>query len=286
MAIQIPVFRKLVSSNPYFAKSTMDRVFVSIFVFGVHLAFWYEVFHVLPYYYAETTFAVVLHYSIAAVFYVGALSNLYKVIATRTDCTMAVLGRYESHDWPYCEKCCTYKPPRSHHCKLCDVCISQRDHHCWFSGCCIGHSNHRYYLSLVGYVFAAALYANVFHRQFAMDKLGHLGYLLPVGMIAPHVVAIFGYLSLYEFLISVLTSIALGCIVMFTWLVKLQVVQLFSGQTRHERKTKIFEYDNGLRQNLINLAGERWYVAWIWPWIDSPLPGNGMVFTKSFVKTK
>src|SRR5688572_28825086 len=118
----------LTSINPDFARSKMDRFCVMIFVFGVHLELWYEVFHVLPHYHIEDTSTVNTHIMMAAIFYFGALSNLYKVIVTRTDCSLGVLGSNETREWPFCDRCCIYKPPRSHHCKRCNTCILMRDH--------------------------------------------------------------------------------------------------------------------------------------------------------------
>lgn len=286
MTFPLPFARCLSSSNPYFAKTTMDCIFVSIFFCGVHLAVWYEVFHVLPQYEFESLHTVIFHCAMAAAFYVGTLSNLYKLITTRSDSNLAVLSGRESREWPYCSTCCLYKPPRSHHCKICNVCILSRDHHCWFSGCCIGHANHRYYLSLLLYVFAAATYANLFHRQFVVERLWHLGWALPICFLAPHVGAVLGFLTLYEFLVTVMTFLAFFCLVMFLWLLKIQIRQLLTGQLQYEHKKGIKNYNCGFLGNLTAVMGQQWYAAWVWPWIPSPLPGNGIAFPTPKIKSK
>jgi len=65
-----------------------------------------------------------------------------------------------------------------------------------------------------------------------------------------------------------------------------QVAQIVRGQTRYERKRGVLMYDNGLMCNIRAVFGERWYVAWICPWIKSPLPEDGARFRVSELKTK
>jgi palmitoyltransferase len=133
----------------------------------------------------------------------------------------------------------------------------------------------------------AAVYSNIFHWQFVRDRLGHLGnFGMPICIALPHVCAVFGFLSLYEFLVATLTFLALFVMAMLICMVVLQLLQLFNGQTQYERKCGIEIYDNGAEYNIRAVFGERWYIAWLSPWIRSPLPENGVVFKVSEVKTK
>jgi palmitoyltransferase len=136
-------------------------------------------------------------------------------------------------------------------------------------------------------MFLAAVYSNIYHFSFVLDRLGHLGRVgMPICITVPHVCAIFGFLSLYEFLIAMLTFVAGMLMVVLAWLAVIQAVLVVHGQTRHERKKRDVIYDNGVMQNVRSVFGERWYVAWIWPWISSPLPENGVIFKITNGKSK
>lgn len=275
----------LESWNPNFAKTKLDRFCLGLFVFGIHLALWYEVFQVLSYYDFEETSTVNTHLIMAAIFYFGAISNLYKVVTTRTDCNLGVIDSNETREWPFCDRCCIYKPPRSHHCKRCNTCILMRDHHCWFAGCCIGHANYRYYMSLLLYMFSATMYANFFHYRFFMDHLGHLNEFLPICLVAPHFCAMLRFLTLYQLLVTIMTSLSFFCAAMFVWLLLIQMRQIIFGQTKYEHKNQIKDYNNGILNNLTTIMGRHWYVAWMFAWIPSPPPGNGATFPE-LVKRK
>ena len=209
------------------------------------------------------------------------------MIRTRVVCNLTALGVSEDADWPFCERCLSHRPPRTHHCRACDVCVLKRDHHCWFAGGCVGHTNHRYYVCALSFMFVAALYGNYYHCSFALERLEHLGWFgIPVCITIPHFCAMFGYLSLYQFLVCVLSFIGIFLLVMFASLLAIQIVQISGGQTRHERKIRDFTYDNGAVENVRAVFGDRWYIAWLCPWISSPLPENGVTFRVSEGKTK
>jgi palmitoyltransferase len=273
--------------NPHFARTSNDHIAVCVFLIGSTLALWYETCHVLPHYHPTSTPITLVHTTVAVVLYVSVLINVYKMVRTRTACDLTAIGIDENDEWPYCERCMARQPPRSHHCRVCDVCVLRRDHHCWFAGCCVGHANQRFYVCAIVFMLVAAVYSNIFHWQFVVDRLGHLGsFGMPLCIALPHVCAVFGFLSLYEFLVATLTFLALFVMAMLASLVVIQLVQISHGQTRYERKIGTEMYNNGLEQNVRAVFGERWYVAWLLPWIRSPLPENGVAFKVSEVKTK
>ena len=276
--------------NPYFARTPQDRAAFTMLLVGAQLALWYETCHVMQYYHSDdsgTSLWSIVHVLFALFLYVNSLANVYRMIRTRVACDLTALGVSENANWPYCERCLCHCPPRAHHCPVCDVCVLKRDHHCWFGGCCVGHANYRYYVCAICYMLAAAIYGNLYHFSFMLDQLEHLGpFGIPICITIPHFCAMFGFLTFYQFLVSVLSFMGFFLLVMFVWLVMIQVAQIGRGQTRYERKRGDCTYDNGTMENVCAVFGERWYVAWMCPWIVSTLPENGAYFRVSELKTK
>lgn len=58
-------------------------------------------------------------------------------------------GRSASEMWSYCDRCSTFRPPRTIHCHECQVCVEGYDHHCPFSLKCIGKGNVRVFNAFV-----------------------------------------------------------------------------------------------------------------------------------------
>nr|CAB3448351.1 unnamed protein product [Digitaria exilis] len=52
----------------------------------------------------------------------------------------------------YCDKCCVFKPPRSHHCK---------DHHCVWINNCVGYANYKAFIICVLNAAIGSLYSFV-----------------------------------------------------------------------------------------------------------------------------
>ncbi|ELU16715.1 hypothetical protein CAPTEDRAFT_113639 [Capitella teleta] len=183
--------------------------------------------------------------------------------------------------WRYCTSCIGYQPLRSHHCRQCDVCVLKRDHHCWFSGCCVGHANQRFYCCMIVNVWLAAIYANCFHLDFLSHVMGGLGFSTWLCVILPHVAALTGFLSLNQFFVAVISFLALFSLIMLTWLLCIQLAQLRHGQTKYERLKGYITYDLGFIGNARYMLGSRWFLAWLLPWLPSPLPGDGISFPRS-----
>lgn len=64
-----------------------------------------------------------------------------------------------SEDWTVCQRCDTYRPPRSHHCKICKRCIRKMDHHCPWVNNCIGEKNQKYFIQFLFYTGILCVYA-------------------------------------------------------------------------------------------------------------------------------
>lgn len=61
----------------------------------------------------------------------------------------------------YCDKCCTYKPPRTHHCRVCKRCVLKMDHHCVWINNCVGYWNYKPFIIFVLHATVGSIYALV-----------------------------------------------------------------------------------------------------------------------------
>lgn len=266
-------------------RSGSDCIAVLVFILGGVFLLWYEVYHILPTYYSnhsnpDTQQEIRIHYAFAIFFAVNIYGNMFKVMTT--DCSknryMYMSSSLLPDGWRYCPECDLNLPPRSHHCKICDTCILKRDHHCWFAGCCIGYHNHRYYVAMVTHMVIAGLYCNIFNLSFVVSVKGHLTLYTFLSYIGPHFGWMFGYYDLYTFAITGMTSVGTVLLFLFSWLLYIQVTQIIRGGTQFECKKNIKIYNLGLRQNIREILGKRWYFVLLFPWIPSPLLGTGNQF--------
>ena len=267
-----------IAKNPYFLRSTYDQLAFSFFIFGAHLAMWYEVWIVMPFYGGHRHAFRFVHYAAVVVIYINSMSNLYKMVSQKIE--QPQLNVDDNSNRHYCSKCMLYAAARSYHCPVCDVCVPKRDHHCWFAGVCVGWHNQRYFIAMLVWVWIAALYGNIYHFVFVREVLGS-GFGVLFCIIAPHVAALLGYLSLPQFFVCSLTLLAAVLLVMFTWMLQIQLTQMYFGQTKYERKNMIKDYDLGLKNNIKEVLGERWYLILLSAWIPSKLPNNGYEYMTS-----
>ncbi|CAH1774072.1 unnamed protein product [Owenia fusiformis] len=261
--------------------SVIDRIALSVFLLGGPYTFFYEFYIVSGHYFGDQYPSwIYFHVCIGMFGMLETYWNLYYVNITSNIVPQSLWTKPKDQtDGKKCMKCAIGVPPRSHHCKLCDKCILKRDHHCWFAATCIGHNNHRYYVVMILYVWIAAVYANLYNLQFNMYHIRTFGD-LAVTLAGPHVGLLLGWYTAYDFYIRVMTALGVYFLVMFTWLLGLQLVQLQHGQTQYEWKKKIEQYDRGLKFNLKAIVGQRVIAVWFLPWISSPLLSNGMDYTR------
>lgn len=251
-----------------------------VFLFGGVFLIWYEGFHILPHYVEKGATEIQnVHLFFLFWFATNIYGNMYKLV------TVDITGRniiFPTGDapkgWKFCRTCVKNCPDRSHHCPLCNVCVLKRDHHCFFAARCIGYHNHRYYVAMVTYMVVAALYANIFNLEFVMDVKGEMGVIKLLSFLLPHVGFLFGGDDFYVTAITMLTFIGFLVLVLFTWLLIIQINQITHGQTKYEAKKGITIYNVGLMKTLREVGGIHWYAILLFPWIPSPLPGDGTVF--------
>lgn len=246
--------------------------------FVIPITFWFEIFIVLPEFHAIGSKFYIFTFIAGVYLLLNVKANMLAVMLCDTSIKGKILNPPEDESkkelWRLCTVCETLAPPRSWHCNTCKTCILKRDHHCIFTGCCIGHSNHRYFLMLLLFLFIGTAYASVYNTIFIwwVHADTYANWVTAVKMIFPLMMFVIevtsgnSYLLLYELNligmgISLLLLIYHGNIVL-------------DGAVAHERKNPL--YNLGWKQNLKMVLGERWYLVWISPFIESKLPHDGI----------
>ncbi|XP_075044821.1 putative palmitoyltransferase ZDHHC24 isoform X1 [Mixophyes fleayi] len=182
--------------------------------------------------------------------------------------------------WVYCYTCQSHIPPRCHHCYDCNVCVLRRDHHCTLLGKCVGYSNYRYFICALLHGWLALLLATILNAEIFIDLL-HEGFSLHSFflLLMPWMMLIIGQVTTSAFIFAfVADTCVVGFLFCLAFLI-LHCVLLYRGSTTKEWfGGHANDYDHGWKKNARNFLGERWYLIWLSPWIQSRLPGDGINF--------
>lgn len=278
----------MVSRHRFVPKRFGDQAAFVFLVTTLIVVINFELMTVLPLYHEPFSTWWNLHTFCGMFTAINVFTNLFYMMATDTTTGSASLPSVLKQGWVYCPFCQLNSPPRSFHCHICDTCILKRDHHCIFGGKCVGYKNYRFYIMMVVYLWIGAVYANVYHFQYVDSVAGGFKIASFFTMFMPFVMLIFGYASGYQFYVLFLAGISIFSLCLFTGLLIFQVRLISKGQVTYERKRGKLEYNLGLIENIKDVLGTRWYIAWISPIIPSPLPGDGVVFRRreEFVNVK
>ena len=134
------------------------------------------------------------------------------------------------------------------------------------------------------YLWLGAFYANAFHHEYVTSEIGSFSVATVLTMVTPIVMWMLGYTTLYGFFISFMTGLSIFAFILFSGMLFFQIRIISRGQTSYERKKKKKEYDLGWKQNFLDVFGEKWYLAWIWPTVSSLLPGDGTNYKKTYLQ--
>ncbi|VDP16655.1 unnamed protein product [Soboliphyme baturini] len=209
--------------------------------------------------------------------YLNFAGNLWKVMTVTSGCRRVAseLVSATNRHWKYCYSCALQCPPRGSHCVTCDDCVLKRDHHCVFAGCCIGYRNHRYYI--------VAVFHGWLLSQLALCSIWSVVW---KQLVAPQLALIARLISCYQFLLATLLMSGLVACAFFGYLFCFQVYLVCTGQTYQEHLTGISCYNLGPLQNLRQIVGDRYVLVWLWPFVTSKLPGNGIDFPTRTIETR
>lgn len=237
---------------------------------------YFELCVVLPTVVEIGTVPYIIHYVCAAFLLFNIVGNLIYGMFTDTSIRGKIVESEFKENWTVCTVCECLRPPRAWHCDTCDTCILKRDHHCTFFACCVGYYNHRYFMFFTLYTFISMVYAFSYNVIFLCNctRWNHGLILAKFAFPLVSFVIDFGEETLYVFLIEInfIIGAFTGALFIFHF------NNILNGRITPEKKdsNKVVSYDNGTKQNVIEVFGYKWYLSWISPFINSPLPGNGV----------
>lgn len=264
---------------PHILPDISATLFLSV---CVAITFWFELFVVVPEFHAPGSLAYNLTFAAAVFLLLNVKGNMLAVMLIDTSIKGRILTPPEDPEqkkqWRLCSVCETMAPPRSWHCNTCKTCILKRDHHCLFTGCCIGHHNHRYFMMLVLFLFIGSTYASFYNHYFIWYHHAKmyksywtvLKLVMPLFMLTLDTTSGNFYLAIFE--LNLLAIAISGMLLIYHGKI------ILKGGVVHERRKPM--YNLGWKQNLKIVFGERWYLVWILPFIESKLPHDGIHWEK------
>lgn len=124
------------------------------------------------------------------------------------------------------------------------------------------------------YIFAATLYASYYNIFYIYNSVELGSYMSILKLVFPLAMIFVEYTmnQLFLFLVLIVT---VGCVftgVLFYFHTNLMI----NGMITYERKFKDRFYDTGTLNNLAICLGERWYLTWISPFVQSNLTHDGV----------
>lgn len=265
-------------------RNTSDWIaFILANVF-IHLVVLYELLIILPYIDEDRTRTFWLHVCVGLFLYVNVMTSQVRTIATNSTTRHMMLPSILKPGWRFCSICEANAPPRSKHCWTCDVCVLKRDHHCMFTGNCIGYNNQRYFMNFLLYVSIGAFYCNFLNVDYTFEILGNINFFTLLTILMPMLSWLFGVAPAYTFAVAFISMICLIGFLLVTGYLIYQLMNIYHGQTMWESASGTQDYNFGWRDNMMEVFGKNYYLAFFCPFVSSPLLGNGIDFKKKFIE--
>ena len=205
---------------------------------------------------------------------VNGVTSLFLMLLTDTSCGCIPLPVVSQPGWTFCPYCQYYTPPRAYHCPVCQKCILRRDHHCYFTGKCVGLYNHRYFISFLAVVSIAGCYAAVLNYWLLSQMMGKFSWTVIPSLAFPIFTWLFNITPVNPVVMCLASCSVFVC---FTagLMLAIQLGQIYSSQTFWELKKRTRPYNHGALYNIRDVLGVTWWLAWITPFVASPLPNDG-----------
>ena len=183
-------------------------------------------------------------------------------------------------DWRYCYQCERNAPLRSYHCFICDTCVLKRSNHCTVLGKCCGYKNARFYYLFIAYSFLASMICNLINAEYLIELMHGFNEKILLATFMPFVAWLFGIVDNMK-LFSVFANticLFLSAVLFFFFIVNIRIV--LNGQTWHEYAKNINDFNWTLADNFIEVFGHNWLSAFLWPFSELKLPGDGRNFKR------
>lgn len=298
-----------------FPRTINDWATTLFLALAIPITYWFELWIILPELFSTDSIFYYLNFILGTFVMFGIMSNMAAMML----CNTSIVGRKITRPpkgnaalWKFCAACESLSPPRARHCTTCRVCILKRDHHCMFtgnwminsfhyliidtngvheltlplygisSGCCIGHYNQRYFIHLLFYLCIGATYSSILNSYFLWflhsDEFRNgvtlIKIVFPLAMLMYDTSIIQGYLLMY--LLNIVGAAFGGFLLYY------HMRNILRGCLTHET---IRQFDVGPIENIRIVFGERWYLTWISPFVESKLPFDGIDWQQIFDKT-
>lgn len=249
----------------------------------IPLTYWFEIWVVLPSIFSPGSIFYWIVFIVGHFLLHNVVGNFLAILMCDTSIkgrTMPVEG---DPDVRYCDVCETVTPPRSYHCSICNICILKRDHHCIYTNCCVGFYNHRYFVCFVSYITLCAIITLPFNLYFIWDKFTFSDFNVIPAVLFPAALFFFDFgtenIEASQVYLFITTLSGLGLVFCSAWLY-FHLRLILQGTVAHEMRKCINIYNFGPLKNVEMVFGKRWHLSWISPFINSPLPCDGIKFTR------
>lgn len=271
------------SLRKFWPKSVGDRMAMIITIVSIHSIVFFEALVILP----KLHHGHVSHFLIGLVLYLNVIISLVYSIQESATTESVVLPSVLKEGWRFCSSCEANSPPRSFHCWVCDRCILRRDHHCVFTGNCVGLNNQRHFIMFVGYLCLGALYCNYLNVDYIWELVQELNLKTLLALFAPFLAFAFGIVEGFNFVMALVSALCFFGFFLLSALFSYHAINLVNGQTTYERSHNVRMYSfSKWTENVRQVFGDKWRVAWICSVIESPLPTEGLTFPTRIIRAE
>lgn len=260
-------------------KSFQDGAVTCFMLLIIPTVYWYELFVVLPYFYTIGSGLYIFHFILGTFILANIVSNYLTTIVCDTSIAGKVLtGDKSKKGWHFCSVCECVTPPRAWHCVICNICILKRDHHCVFTGCCVGHFNLRYFLIFLFYMFIATLYASSYNVYFLWGIVELHSWKAWFKLVFPLAMLVLDF-NISQLYLTLSLFVLIGCAytgVLLGYHLNIMLHGMITYEETHLKSKMKHQYNYGVKQNVRNTLGERWYLVWVSAFLESKLEHDGI----------